>query len=149
MATQRKRTLLAAHDGTERGLEVVARARRIADTADARLLVVHVVDRQTPYWSRAPEYQHLLRDELARVFGPIREIAGPGAETRAVGARSVVEGLLGAIEDEHAGVVVVGSTHRGVLGHALNGDIAQQLAKRCRCYVDLVPLSGRPMTHAA
>ena len=149
MTARKRRALIAAHDGTPRGLEVVARARRIADSADARLVIVHVIDKQMPYTSRDPNHQHILREELAHVFEPARAVGGPEAETRAVGARSVIDGLLGAIDDESAGVIVVGSSHRGPLGHALYGDVAHQLQKRCDCYVDVVPVGAQAMQHAA
>jgi len=149
MTSRPKRTLIAAHDGTPRGVDVVASARRIAHRADARLVIVHVIERQTPYWSRDPDHQHLLRHRLAQVFGSTRAVAGPDAETRAVGARSVGEGLLAAIEDEHAGVVVVGSSHRGPLGHAFYGDVARQLSKQCDCHVHVVPAGAHEVVPAA
>ena len=149
MSAQRRRALIAAHDGTARGLEVVARARKIADRANARLVIVHVLDRQMPYSSRDPDRQHILREELAHVFEPARAIAGPDAETRAISARSVIEGLLGAIDDEKAGVIVVGTTHHGPLGHMLFGDVAAQLAKRSDCYVDVVHIGEHAIEQAA
>lgn len=149
MSVRRRRALIAAHDGTTRGLEVVARAHTIAEKADARLVIVHVLDRQMPYASRDPDQQHILREELAHVFDPARAVAGHEAETRAVSARSVIDGLLGAIEDEEAGVIVVGTTHHGRLGHMLYGDVAGQLAKRCNCYVDVVQIGAHPLEQAA
>jgi len=149
MTHRRNRTLVAAHDGTLRGLDVIARGRRIAESADARLLVVHVMEKQTPYWSKDPDHQHMLREQLAHVFDPARAVGGPNAETRAIGARSVVDGLLAVLEDEHANVVVVGSSHRGPLGHVLYGDVAHQLEKRCDCYVDVAPIGSRGLATAA
>jgi nucleotide-binding universal stress UspA family protein len=143
MAHRRTRTVIAAHDGSSRDLDVIERAFRIAEGADARLLIVHVIDTQTPYWSQDPDHQHLLRAKLKRIFDPAREVAGPNAETRAIGARTVVEGLVGVANDEGANVVVIGSTHRNPLGHAVHGDVARQVAKRCECYVDVAPI-GEP-----
>lgn len=147
--TRKMRTLIAAHDGTSRGLDVVARGREIADAADARLLVVHVIEKQMPYWSRDPDHQHLLREDLAHIFDPVREIGGPGVETRAVGARSVIEGLVAAVEDEHAGVIVIGTSHHGPLGRMLYGDVAHQLMSRCNCHVDVTPVHARKLADAA
>lgn len=149
MKGRRRRALIAAHDGSPRGLEVIARGREIADAADARLVIVHVIDKQMPYTSRDPDHQHIMREELAHVFEPARAVAGPDAETRAIGARSVIDGLLGAIDDEHAGVIVVGSSHHGRLTHAFYGDVARELAKRSNCYVDVVPVGGREVAKAA
>ena len=149
MTTRKDRTVIAAHDGTPRGLDVVARGRRVADAADARLLVVHVIEKQMPYWSRDPDHQHQLRDELAHIFGPAREIAGPDMETRAIGARSVVEGLLGAVEDENAGVIVIGTTHHGPVGRVVYGNIASQVTAQCSCHVDVTPVGPGRAPRAA
>lgn len=149
MTTRKDRTVIAAHDGTPRGLDVVARGRRVADAADARLLVVHVIEKQMPYWSRDPDHQHQLRDELAHVFGPAREIAGTDMETRAIGARSVVEGLVGAVEDENAGVIVIGTTHHGPVGRVIYGNIASQVTAQCSCHVDVTPVGPGRAPRAA
>jgi len=141
MNKRKTRTVVAAHDGTTRGLPVVERARRLAEQGDARLVIVHVLDRQTPYWSSDPDHQHRLRRELADIFEPAREIGGPAAETRAVDARSVVEGIHGVAEDEQANVVVVGSSHYGPLGHVVHGDVARALDHRCDCHVNVAPIA--------
>jgi nucleotide-binding universal stress UspA family protein len=143
MNQQRTRTVIAAHDGTPRGLPVIERARRIAEDGDARLVIVHVIDKQTPYWSTDPEHQHRLRQELAHIFEPAREIAGPSSETRAIGARSVVDGLRGIVEDENAHVVVVGSSHYGPLGHVVHGDVARALDRHCDCHVDVAAIAAQ------
>jgi len=134
------RTVIAAHDGREHGLDAVARAREIAEAADARLLVAHITEKQTPYWSVERDHQHILRDELARVFDPARAIGGPRLETRAIGASTVVSGLLSVIEEEGPGVVVVGASHRGPFGHVLYGDVARQLERHCDCHVEVAPV---------
>lgn len=144
---QRRGTILAAHDGSPRDLDVIARARQIAERADARLMIVHVIDKQTPYWSQDPEHQHRLRAELRHVFDPAREVGGPNAETRAIGARTVVEGIVGVVEDEGATVVVIGSTHRSPLGHVIHGDVAHQVDKRCDCHVDVAPIGEAAVPH--
>ena len=149
MTERRDRTLIAAHDGSPRGLAVVARGRRIAEKADARLLIVHVIENQTPYWAGDPDHQHRLRTELEHIFEPARAVGGPRAETRAIGARSVVEGLLGVIEDEKAGVIVIGRSHHGPVGHMLYGDVAHQIERRCDCYVDVTPIEVEAEAAAA
>ena len=131
------KTVMAAVDGREHGLRAVARARDIAEAVDARLLVVHVAERQTPYWSTQREHQTRLRHDLADVFEDARRVGGPHTETRMIDSSSVIEALIDAAEEEQAGVVVVGSTHYGPLGHAVYGDVAKQLKRRCDCRVEV------------
>jgi nucleotide-binding universal stress UspA family protein len=143
------RTVIAAHDGREHGLDAVARGREIAEAAGARLLVVHIMEKQTPYWSVEREHQHMLRDELEEIFAPARAIGGPLVETRAIGASTAVIGLLQVIEDEEPGVVVIGASHRGVFGHVLYGDIARQVERNCDCHVEVAPVGCASMAAAA
>ena len=143
------RTVIAAHDGREHGLDAVARAREIAEAADARLLVVHIMEKQTPYWSVEREHQHTLRDDLEHIFAPARALGGPKVETRAIGASSVAIGLLQVIEDEHPGVIVIGASHRGVFGHVLYGDIARQVERHCDCHVEVAPVGCASLAVAA
>lgn len=137
------KTVMAAVDGREHGLDAVARAREIAEAVDARLLVVHVAEKQMPYWTTERNHQTLLRHRLARIFEDARQVGGPHTETRMIDSSSVIEALIAAADEEQAGVLVVGSTHYGPVGHAVYGDIAKQLERRCDCRVEVARTTDR------
>ena len=140
---KRPTTVIAGHDGTTRGLDAVAHARRIADAQNARLLVVHVIDHEMPYTSTDLAHQHRLRHHVHRVFDPIRDELGRDIETQLVSALSTRAGLREAAEDAHAQLVVVGGSHHGPVGHVLYGDMAHWLTRHCDCPVEVAPVGAR------
>ena len=112
---------IAGHDGTERGRDAVALATRLASLYDAELLAVHVVP--------APS----VRD---RFEAPPR---GPVEGARTVYASSAAAGLQQVCADEGAGLVTLGSTHRGGIGSVLAGTTAERLLAGSPCPVALAP----------
>ena len=151
---KRRSTVIAGHDGTTRGLDAVAHARRLADAQHARLLVVHVIDHEMPYTSTDLDHQHRLRGHVHRVFDPIHRELGRDIETQLVSALSTRAGLREAAEGAHAELVVVGASHHGPVGHVLYGDVAHWLTRHCDCPVEVAPLGARegpsavPAVHA-
>jgi nucleotide-binding universal stress UspA family protein len=140
---KRPSTVIAGHDGTTRGLDAVAHASRIADGQDARLLVVHVIDHEMPYWSIDHAHQYRLREHAHRVFDPIHGELGRDVETQLVSALSTRAGLREAAEDAHAQLVVVGGSHHGPVGHVVYGDMAHWLTRHCDCPVEVAPVGAR------
>ena len=51
----------------------------------------------------------------------------------------VARGLQTVIDEEHAGLVVVGSSKRGVIGQVAPGTTAQRVINGCACPVVVVP----------
>ena len=119
---------IVGHDGSERGDDAVALATRLATIYDAKLLPVHVIamppvrDRFTgPVVERLEDQ---AGDVLARAVERIgQERAAP---PRAVFASSPAAGLQEACAAEGAGLVTVGSSHRGPIGRVLAGTTAER-----------------------
>jgi nucleotide-binding universal stress UspA family protein len=65
--------------------------------------------------------------------------AGIRAEVRLVEARSAARGLHVALEDEGAGLAVVGATSRGAVGRAVVGSTAERVIHGAPCPVAVVP----------
>jgi nucleotide-binding universal stress UspA family protein len=133
-------TVIAGHDGTHRGFDAIVHAQQVAAARDARVVVVHVIERQMPFTSRDPTYQHQQRDRVGAVFAPVREMFGQEIETRLVAAVSPAAGLRQSAEDERAVAVVVGPSHHGPVGHVLYGDVAHWLTRHCDCAVEVAPV---------
>jgi nucleotide-binding universal stress UspA family protein len=101
-----------------------------------------VVTRVIP-WPR-----HMLGDdpdaaierETRGAFEVARDrLAGLDAETRAVADASPAHALFDVIDETGAGLVVIGSTHRGVVGRLLPGSVATSLLHGAATAVAIAP----------
>ena len=132
---------VVGHDGTDRGDDAVALARRLSGLYEAELLAVHVVgmpptrDRFTgPVLDRLEDAAGVVLARARRGLGGI-----PGPAPRAVHASSPAAGLQAVCEAEGAGLVTVGPTHRGPVGRVLAGTTAERLLSGAPCPVALAP----------
>lgn len=76
---------------------------------------------------------------LERVRTRLEGEAGIHAEVRLVEARSAARGMHVALEDEGAGLAVVGSTSRGALEKTVLGSTAERVIHGAPCPVAVVP----------
>ena len=132
---------VVGHDGTERGDDAVALARRLSALYDAELLAVHVIgmpptrDRFTgPVLDRLEDAAGVV---LARARRGLEDTPGPAP--RAVHASSPAAGLQAVCDAEGAGLVTVGPGHRGPIGRVLAGTTAERLLSGAPCPVALAP----------
>jgi nucleotide-binding universal stress UspA family protein len=79
------------------------------------------------------------RAALDRVRTRLEGEAGMQAEVRLVEARSAARGLHVALEDEGAGLAVVGSTSGGAVEHSVIGSTAERVIHGAPCPVTVVP----------
>jgi nucleotide-binding universal stress UspA family protein len=76
---------------------------------------------------------------LERLRTQLEDEAGVHAEVRLVEARSAARGLHAALEDEGAGLAVVGSTSRGAIEQTVVGSTAERVIHGAPCPVAVVP----------
>ena len=142
---------VVGHDGTDRGDDAVALARRLSALYHAQLLAVHVIgmppirDRfNGPALDRLEEAAGVVLARTRRGLGDI-----PGPAPRVVHASSPAAGLQAVCEAEGAGLVTVGPSHRGPVGRLLAGTTAERLLSGAPCPVALAPRGyaedGRPV----
>ena len=143
--------IYAAVDWLAPDEEPVELARALASAAGAPVTVVSVFAFQQ-LASRVEEstYGAALRADaepvVERLAAALRA-HGVEAESEAVGAASVRHGLQELSERADAGLLVVGSTTRGVAGRILGGTTATALLHGAGCAVAVPPRSstGRPV----
>lgn len=123
--------------------DAVALAALLARTCEAELVVGVVVPGIAP-----PEdfhaHEELLSEETAPTFASAKdtlEKLDPGLtfERRAIGGESAAEGLRDLAISEEADLIVIGSTHRGLLGRIVPGTTADRLATRAPCPFAVAP----------
>jgi len=135
-------------DGRQGGHDAIALARRLM-SRDGHLTLVHVSAAGLTYVQSA----HLalaLRADSRRLLEQARAAAEVDAELISTPAPSVGRGLHEIVERQHAGLLVVGSCHRGFLGRVLVGNDTRSSLNGAGCAVAVAPLAyahePRPIT---
>jgi nucleotide-binding universal stress UspA family protein len=132
-------TVLAAYDPQTLDGAPVRFAVAAARFADAPLVIVSVRAGVTPAARTADD---ALDEELERLRTDLTDDCGVEVRTRSVETSThvgVARGLQRVIDDEHAGLVVVGSSNRGVVGQVVPGTTAQRVISGCARPVVVVP----------
>jgi nucleotide-binding universal stress UspA family protein len=112
--------VLVGFDGSEGGRDALEFARVLSSVRGARCAVA------------VPDTEPLA--EEAR-----EALADSRAEIRVIGILSPALMLVQCAEREGAGTLVVGSTHRGKVGRALAGSVAEQVLRKAPCEVVVAP----------
>lgn len=129
--------LLVGYDGSDGGRDALELTRVLAEALNASVMVVAVI----PYGPLPVPYE-MLEDEEAERAHPLLEearklLAGIEVETRAFGGGSPAGVINDLAEREGMETIVVGSPHRGPLGRALIGSVADGLLHGAPCEVSV------------
>jgi len=135
----RRPLFIVGIDGEDGGWDATELARTMAAPAEARVLAVSVI----PYGPLPIEFRELDVDAgetAAPLLAEARELlVDLDVETRAFGGGSPA-GVIGDLaESERADLIVVGSPHRGAIGRALIGSVADNLLHGATCPVVVAP----------
>jgi nucleotide-binding universal stress UspA family protein len=142
-------TILVGLDGSGSAANGLEWAAARAAEAHARILAVHVLTYSTAFrrdltledtittWRVA-----LQRDLDDAWTAPARD-AGVEVRTLLVEADSAEEGLLDAVDKEHADLIVLGAKGRGNLADRLLGATTYKVTHRASVPVVVVPPTGR------
>jgi nucleotide-binding universal stress UspA family protein len=141
-------TILIGVDASERSEDAIAFGRRLADVADAHVVVTNAY----PYSdipSRASNagYREALRDEALEIVGRMRDqldrVSEDDTLVRVIADLSPAKALHHVAHAEQAALVVVGSSHTGRVGRVLPGSTAERLLHGAPCSVAVVPKDYR------
>lgn len=131
--------ILVGYDGSDGGRDALELTRVLAEATDATVLVVTVL----PYGPLPIPYEMLEEEEAERagpLFEEARERLGElEIETRAFGGGTPAGVINDLAEREEADTIVVGSPHRGAVGRALIGSVADGLLHGAPCEVVAAP----------
>ena len=122
------RIVIVGYDGQPQAADALALGALLARSSDGRLLIAHAHNvGETTSFGRT-------------LFDASRQVPyGVRVETRAVAHDTPAAALATLADEEHADVVVVGSSHRGSLGRALLGSVGEQLLRRLPCALAVAP----------
>ena len=124
--------LLVGHDGTERGDDALALARALAPALGARLVVANVLETSLNPLQEPARRSH---DRGTRRLEAVAAQLTDPDEIRLVEAVTAGRGLLELAVELGAALIVVGSSHRGVVGRAVLGSTADGLFAHAPCGV--------------
>jgi nucleotide-binding universal stress UspA family protein len=131
--------LLVGYDGSDGGRDGLELARTIASVDGASALVVTVI----PYGPFPVGIAELARDAAASaepLLAEAREqLEGVEVETRAFGGGSPAAVMTELAESEEIDLIIVGSPHRGTVGRALIGSVAEGILHGAPCAVVVAP----------
>jgi nucleotide-binding universal stress UspA family protein len=126
--------MLAALDGTDRGLAVLRRAVGFAAALDAELDFV-TVER-----ALADEPERLANDVPSARTENLMRALGPAARTLRICLGDVVTEILSEIETRQSRVLILGYRRGGPPGPVEGGSVARRLTYRAPCAVLTIPL---------
>lgn len=134
-------TIIAGCDGFDRGREAAAFAASVASaTHDRVLLVAAHNEPPLPFAGSFLEHRQQVEDAIRRV----RDELAPHAATATVIALSPAHALRHVARHEKAGLIVVGSRHRGQVERVVEVDHALQVLHSAPESVAVVP-GGPPI----
>lgn len=128
----------------EQHQDALALGQDLARLGDGRLLVAHVYP-----WSRWSEglgsvYARMLREDAeALVESATRTVEGVAFETRVLAGGSAPRLLHHLAREEDADLLVIGSSHRGLIGRTLVGSTGDRILHGSPCPVAVAPRGRR------
>lgn len=131
--------VLVGFDGSEGARDALALARVFCSDGQGRALLVNVMPNRGPqraYWLLG--YEH--SEQVDGLFDDARKLlSDPEVETRVYKAGSPAFVLSNLAEEEQVDLLVVGSPHRGAIGRALIGSVAEDLLHGARVPTVVAP----------
>jgi nucleotide-binding universal stress UspA family protein len=131
--------LMVGFDGSDGGRDALELTRALTTGGEASVLVVTVV----PYGPLPIDFRELDGDTAAAaesLFEEARQrLAGLEVKTRGFSGGSPAGVMTDLAETEEVGSIVLGSPHRGGLGRALIGSVAENLLHGSPCAVVVAP----------
>lgn len=124
---------------SEQGQDALALGGQLAQKLGAEPIVVCALPYPARTLASAPLEEALEQDTKELFALARRQLDGLEPEVRAAADRSPARSLYGIAEAEDAVAIVVGSTHRGPLGHVLPGSVGANLLSGAPCAVAVAP----------
>jgi nucleotide-binding universal stress UspA family protein len=143
------RPILVGYDGSDQSRDGLALAKVLARASDSWLLLAWIEPigpLDLPYETVFEPIQERAEAALGEVARDLRD-EGFEVATRVGLLGSAAQGIHELAEDEQADLIVVGSSHRGRIGHVLAGTVGTRLLHGSACPVAIAPrgLADRPL----
>jgi len=131
--------LLVGYDGSDGGRDALELARVLGSVEESSALIVAVM----PYAPLPVGFTELEQDAAKQAEPLLAEaraqLDGLGSETRAFGGGSPAGVITDVAEADGSDAIVLGSPHRGALGRALIGSVAEGVLHGAPCAAVVAP----------
>ncbi len=136
-----RHTIISAYNATEEAADGLALAHLLADVTGSDLLVVHVLRDMIEHGELSLAQQQRVRGRMTETRRAIVAALprGDDGELMPVIDPSLARGLHDAARRAGAAMIVLGSSHHGVLGRALLGGSTDLLVPGAPCPVAIAP----------
>jgi nucleotide-binding universal stress UspA family protein len=132
--------IVAGIDDREGGRDALALAATLSRSTGAELIAVRVYPYEThPTRASVRGFEEELRADATAELERLLAESGVAARVMVVGDSSPARGLHHVAEHEDAGLLVVGSTHRGHVGRVLVGGVSASVLHHAPCPVAVAP----------
>jgi nucleotide-binding universal stress UspA family protein len=127
-------------DEREGGRDALALAATLARSTGGQLLAVRAYPHEThPSRATVGGFEEDLRTDAGAELERVLAETGVAAERVVIGDTSAARALHHVAEQEDAGLLVVGSTHRGHVGRLLVGGVSASVLHHAPCPVAVAP----------
>jgi nucleotide-binding universal stress UspA family protein len=125
--------IIVGYDGGDEARDALHLAGALARLTGADLIVAYAL-------SPALEFESSFAAQMAAVLEKARsELPDSDFSMRELRDVSAPAGLADIAATEDAGMIVIGSTHRGLLGRTFPGSVGERLMSRAQCAVMVAP----------
>jgi nucleotide-binding universal stress UspA family protein len=133
-------TIVVGVDGRQGGRDALRLAAQLAEAGGGDLVAVRVFPYQhRPALAGSPAVEEERESAQVALDRELADMGMSAARTHVVGDKSPARALHRIAESERAGVLVVGSAHRGAVGRVLGGDVALGSLHGSPCPVAVAP----------
>jgi nucleotide-binding universal stress UspA family protein len=133
--------IVVGYDGRDPARDALTLGSLLAQATGASLLVAYVSDEQPRWYRTQREYQRVRRDEVNAILEPALEALPDSVDAgkASLASTSATRGLHDLAAEEHANLLVLGSTHHGPIGRVLIGSVGELLLMGAPCAVTVAP----------
>jgi nucleotide-binding universal stress UspA family protein len=133
--------IIVAVDESQGSSDAIALASTLAGITGSTLTLVNVFPYDVdPSRASNREFEEYMRQDSLELLERLRDAHGDETvELKAIANPSPSHGLHALAEQEHADLIVVGSTHTGRAGRVLPGSTAERLLHGAPCQVAVAP----------
>lgn len=133
------REIVVGYDPEHEGDDALRLGRLLAEVLAAKPVVVTALPWPS-YLVGLEDLDKQLGADMHERFAYVRDELGDlGVETKAIASGTPASALQEIAESDSAGVIVVGSCHRGPVGRTLAGSVAESLLHGASCAVAIAP----------